>query len=77
MLEKRELVGGAAVSEEIFPGYIFSRASYVLSLLRSKVIEEIFDSDWKQHLILYKRDFPSFTPTKEEGKYLLLSTDEK
>ncbi len=34
VLERRHLVGGAAISEEIFPGYIFSRASYVLSLLR-------------------------------------------
>jgi phytoene dehydrogenase-like protein len=34
VLERRHLVGGAAISEEIFPGYTFSRASYVLSLLR-------------------------------------------
>lgn len=34
VLERRHIVGGAAVSEEVFPGYVFSRASYLLSLLR-------------------------------------------
>lgn len=35
VLERRHLVGGAAVSEEVFPGYVFSRASYLLSLFRN------------------------------------------
>jgi phytoene dehydrogenase-like protein len=47
VLERRHIVGGAAVSEEIFPGYVFSRASYVLSLLRNKIIEEIFPENWR------------------------------
>jgi phytoene dehydrogenase-like protein len=34
VLESRDRLGGAAVSEEIFPGYIFSRASYLYSLFR-------------------------------------------
>ena len=38
VLERRHIVGGAACSEEVFPGYVFSRASYVLSLLRNKII---------------------------------------
>ena len=38
VLERRHLVGGASVSEEIFPGYTFSRASYVLSLFRNVII---------------------------------------
>jgi phytoene dehydrogenase-like protein len=47
VLERRHLLGGAAVSEEIFPGYVFSRASYLLSLFRSKVVEEIFPENWR------------------------------
>ena len=35
------MLGGAAVTEEIVPGYKFSRASYVLSLLRPAVIKEL------------------------------------
>lgn len=75
MLERRHIIGGAAVSEEVFPGYTFSRASYVLSLLRNKVIEEIFPSDWKNELVLHTREYPSFTPTKAD-EYLLIGKDE-
>jgi len=38
ILEKRPVVGGAAVTEEIVPGFKFSRASYLLSLLRPHII---------------------------------------
>src|SRR5687767_7297050 len=41
VLEKRELVGGAAVSEEIFPGFTFSVFSYVVSLLRPEIIRDL------------------------------------
>ena len=34
VLERREVVGGAAMTEEIFPGYRFTEFSYVVSLLR-------------------------------------------
>ena len=33
--------GGAAVTEEIVPGYKFSRASYVLSLLRPQIFQDL------------------------------------
>lgn len=41
VLERRELVGGAAVTEEIFPGFKFSVCSYVVSLLRPEIIREL------------------------------------
>ena len=42
VLEKRELLGGAAVTEEIFPGFRFSVvSSYVVSLLRPEIIREL------------------------------------
>ncbi|PCJ87551.1 MAG: amine oxidase [Flavobacteriales bacterium] len=41
VLEKRHVLGGAAVSEEIFPGFIFSVASYVVSLFRPHIIREL------------------------------------
>ena len=34
VLENRHVIGGAAVTEEIIPGFKFSRCSYLLSLLR-------------------------------------------
>jgi phytoene dehydrogenase-like protein len=41
VLERRHLVGGAAVTEEIFPGFHFSVCSYVVSLLRPEIIREL------------------------------------
>ena len=41
VLEKRPLVGGAAVTEEVFPGFKFSVFSYVVSLLRPEIIREL------------------------------------
>ncbi|XP_038678087.1 pyridine nucleotide-disulfide oxidoreductase domain-containing protein 2 isoform X2 [Scyliorhinus canicula] len=41
VLEKRHVIGGAAVTEELIPGFKFSRASYVLSLLRPQICKEL------------------------------------
>jgi len=41
VLEKRHVLGGAAVTEEIFPGYRFSVFSYVVSLLRPEIIRDL------------------------------------
>lgn len=41
VLERRHLVGGAAVTEEIIPGFRFSRASYVFSLFRPQIIKDL------------------------------------
>src|SRR5205814_4216313 len=41
VLERRERLGGAAMSEEVFPGFRFSVFSYVVSLLRPEIIREL------------------------------------
>ncbi|PYP08106.1 MAG: amine oxidase [Gemmatimonadetes bacterium] len=41
VLERRPHVGGAAVTEEIFPGFKFSMFSYVVSLLRPEIIRDL------------------------------------
>jgi phytoene dehydrogenase-like protein len=41
VLERRELVGGCAVTEEIWPGYKVSTAAYLTSLLQERVIREL------------------------------------
>jgi phytoene dehydrogenase-like protein len=41
VLERRHVLGGAAVTEEIIPGFRFSVASYVVSLLRPEVIRDL------------------------------------
>jgi phytoene dehydrogenase-like protein len=46
VLEKRDLVGGAAATEEPWPGYRVSSASYVVSLMPPQVVREL---DLKRH----------------------------
>ncbi len=41
VLERRHVLGGAAVTEEVFPGFKFSVASYVVSLLRPEIIRDL------------------------------------
>ena len=41
VLERRHIVGGAAVTEEVFPGFKFSVCSYVVSLLRPEIIRDL------------------------------------
>src|SRR5262245_32719567 len=41
VLERRHVLGGAAVTEEVFPGFQFSVCSYVVSLLRPEIIRDL------------------------------------
>ena len=41
LLERRTVVGGACLTEELFPGYRFSACSYICHLLQDKVIEDL------------------------------------
>ena len=41
VLERRYVLGGAAVTEEVFPGFKFSVCSYVVSLLKANIIREL------------------------------------
>jgi phytoene dehydrogenase-like protein len=66
VLERRHLLGGAAVTEEVFPGFKFSVASYVVSLLRPEIIREL---DLRRHgMELFPLD-GTFTPMPS-GDYL-------
>ncbi|XP_061914158.1 pyridine nucleotide-disulfide oxidoreductase domain-containing protein 2 [Entelurus aequoreus] len=65
VLERRHVLGGAAVTEEIFPGFLFSRCSYLLSLLRPHIYADL---ELKKHgLKVHLRDPHAFTPMLEEG----------
>lgn len=66
--ERRSIVGGAAVTEEFYPGFRNSTASYTVSLLNPAVIA---DMDLTRHgLKIVKRAMSNFLPT-EDGRYLL------
>jgi phytoene dehydrogenase-like protein len=67
--ERRNVVGGAAVTEEFHPGFRNSVASYTVSLLHEKII-----ADMKLHergLRILERPISNFLPT-EDGAYLKL-----
>src|ERR687895_2129708 len=70
VLERRHLVGGAAVTEEVFPGFRFSVASYVVSLLRPEIIREL---DLPRHGFELLPLDGTFTPL--EGDYLWRTND--
>jgi phytoene dehydrogenase-like protein len=80
LLEQRHLLGGAAVTEELYPGFKFSRASYLLSLFRPTILKEL---DLMRHGILkfYTRNPSSYTPLLEsdpqykKARSLTLSSD--
>ncbi|XP_006822710.1 pyridine nucleotide-disulfide oxidoreductase domain-containing protein 2-like [Saccoglossus kowalevskii] len=76
VLERRHLIGGAAVTEEIIPGFKFSRASYVLSLLRPQIYKDL---ELKKHgLKVYLREQFAFTPVLDgKNSYLLLGNDKE
>jgi len=71
VLEQRHLVGGAAITEELRPGFKFTTFSYALSLLRPEIIAEL---DLVSHgfMPLYMRSH--FAPM-DNGDYLLLGPD--
>ena len=71
VLERRHLVGGAAVTEEIFLGYKFSEFSYVVSLLRPEIIREL---ELPKHGLKILPLPSTFTPM-EDGDYLGLWDD--
>ena len=66
VLEKRELVGGATVTEEVVPGFKFSVFSYVVSLLRPEIIEEL---ELPRHGLQLLALDGTFTPLPD-GNYL-------
>ncbi|HEY8535102.1 MAG TPA: NAD(P)/FAD-dependent oxidoreductase, partial [Vicinamibacterales bacterium] len=71
VLERRHLVGGAAVTEEVFPGFRFSVCSYVVSLLRPEIIREL---DLPRHGLEILPLDGTFTPMPD-GNHLWRTND--
>jgi phytoene dehydrogenase-like protein len=71
VLERRHVLGGAAVTEEVFPGFRFSVCSYVVSLLRPEIIREL---DLPRHGLEILPLDGTFTPMPN-GDYLWRAND--
>jgi phytoene dehydrogenase-like protein len=72
VLERRDVLGGACSTEEVWPGYRVSRAAYVAGLLRPVVIQELGLHAHKLRLL--RRSPSSFTPLPD-GRSLTLGGD--
>ena len=74
VLERRSVIGGCSVTEELWPGYKVSTASYVVSLLLPEIITQL---KLKQNgLVILPRVPSSFTPMRD-GRHLILGADQK
>jgi phytoene dehydrogenase-like protein len=72
VLERRHLVGGACVTEEVFPGFKVSTAAYVNSLFRPDIVRDLRLADYG--FAVLERNPSSFTPFPDD-RYLLLGPD--
>jgi phytoene dehydrogenase-like protein len=73
VLERREMVGGACVTERTWPGFKVSTASYVVSLLLPEIERDLRLAEYGYRVL--PRNPSSFTPC-EDGRYLLLGPDQ-
>ncbi len=72
VLERRDVVGGACVTEELWPGFKVSTAAYVNSLLRPEIIRDLQLA--RHGFELLPRSPSSFTPFPD-GRFLLMGPD--
>ncbi|MFM8266909.1 MAG: phytoene desaturase family protein [Ilumatobacteraceae bacterium] len=71
VLERRHLVGGAAITEELMPGFHFTTFSYAVSLLRPDIVHEL---DLVRHGYMPIHMSTTFAPM-ENGDHLLFGQD--
>jgi phytoene dehydrogenase-like protein len=72
VLERRDVVGGACVTEETFPGFKVSTAAYVNSLFHTAIVRDLELAAYGYEVLA--RDPSSFTPLPD-GRSLLLGPD--
>ena len=73
VLERREVVGGACVTEELIPGYRCSTASLVTSLFRPEIVADL---DLASHGLEFIPRNPSVVALFPDGRHLMLGSDE-
>ena len=68
VVERRDVLGGSSVTEELWPGYKVSTAAYVLSLLLPEIMQDLRLKD--NGLTILPRTPSSFTPLLD-GRHLM------
>lgn len=74
VLERRPLVGGCAVTEEIWPGFRVSTGAYLTSLLQERIIRDL---DLPKYGYQVDAKDPSFFSIFPDGRYLFFWQDER
>src|ERR1700730_1498277 len=72
VLERRELVGGCAATQENWPGYRVSTAAYLTSLLQERIIREL---DLVRFGYQVDAKDPAFFSPFPDGRYLFMWQD--
>ena len=70
VLERRHVLGGAAVTEEVFPGFKFTVCSYVVSLMKPNVMRELMLPKFGLELLPLES-----TMTPLDNDYLIRTAD--
>jgi phytoene dehydrogenase-like protein len=74
VLERRPVLGGACVTEEVWPGFRVSTLSYLCSLLQPRIIEDLDLRKFGYHI--YPKD-PSFFTAFPDGRHIFFWQDMK
>lgn len=72
VIERREMVGGCAVTEEVWPGYRVSTASYLTSLLQERIIREL---ELERHGYWVDAKDPAFFSPFPDGRHMFMWQD--
>src|SRR5437016_14363499 len=74
LLERRELVGGCAVTEQVWPGYRASTAAYLTSLLQDRIVRDLELERFGYHV---DAKDPAFFSPFPDGRYLFMWQDRR
>src|SRR6266566_3551373 len=74
VLERRELVGGCAVTEQVWPGYRVSTAAYLTSLLQDRIVRDLELERFGYHV---DAKDPAFFSPFPDGRYLFMWQDRR
>jgi phytoene dehydrogenase-like protein len=72
VLERRHLVGGAAVTEEIYPGFKYSSAAYLVSLMQPRIVRELELADHGYEVFPKE---PAYFAPFPDGRYFFMWRD--
>ena len=72
VLERREMLGGCAVTEEIWPGYRVSTGAYLTSLMQERIVREL---ELQRHGYVVDAKDPAFFSVFPDGRHFFMWQD--